>query len=215
MLLHRKESYDHNLDNFCFVLHFEFSVYLWKETIQLIDTIEQEEAFPAQPSFYCEWCEYQSACPQFAHLYKLEGKPANDYLKDPGVKLVNQYATLQDKKKETVNKIDKELEKLREAIIAFAQREKVDVVFGSNKKARITISERTTYPSKNDEKREQLNAIIKQAGLWDEMSDLDVFALNRALEQQVCPKSLINKIKKYQSKEKTERITLSNIKNQE
>jgi len=188
---------------------------LKKDTIQLIDTIEKEESFPAQTSFLYEWCEYQPACPQYAHLYKLEGKPANEYLNDPGVKLVNRYAELQDQKNDTVDELDTELEKLKEAIIAFAKRENVGVVFGSNKKVKITISEKTMYPSKNDDKRLKLNASIKKAGLWDEVSDLDVYALIRALEQPHWPKQLVNEIKKYQTIEKTERITVSKIKNKE
>ena len=48
-----------------------------------------------------------------------------------------------------------------------------------------------------------------------EVSDLDVYALIRALEQPHWPKQLVNEIKKYQTIEKIERITLSKIKNKE
>jgi putative RecB family exonuclease len=37
---------------------------LKKDTISLIDTIENDEHFEAHPGFLCDWCEYQSYCPQ-------------------------------------------------------------------------------------------------------------------------------------------------------
>jgi len=35
---------------------------LKKNTIQLIDTIENAEEFPTNPSKLCEWCKFKSIC---------------------------------------------------------------------------------------------------------------------------------------------------------
>ena len=188
---------------------------LKKDTIQLINNIGEEKTFSAQPSYICEWCEYKPNCRQWSHLYKLEAKPANEYLKDPGVQLVNKYAELTEKKESVVDEIDIELEKLKEALISFAHRENVEVVFGSNNKAKISTTEQMNFPSKNDKKRVELNNIIKHAGKWEELSDLDVYALIRNVKDGSLPQDLLNKIKKFQTMEKSERIYLSKIKNPE
>ena len=115
---------------------------LKQKTVQLIDTIESEEEFPTNPSRLCDWCEYKEICRQWSHLYKLKDKPANEYLNDSGVKLVNRYAELKAKQKQVKLDLYAEMEKVEEALIKFAEREQVDVVFGSNNKVKINVSKR-------------------------------------------------------------------------
>jgi len=188
---------------------------LKQNTIRLIDAIESEGEFPTNPSSLCDWCEFKPVCRQWSHLYGLECKTVNEYLKDPGVKLVNKYAELSEKKKTVVNELDIELEKLKVALIAFAHKENIDTVFGSNNKAKISVSERISFPSKSDKKRIELNNIIIDAGKWDEVSDLDVYALLRKLKDKDLPQDLIEQIQSFQSVEKTERVYLSKIKSRE
>jgi len=90
----------------------------------------------------CDWCEYKEICRQWSHLYKLKDKPANEYLNDSGVKLVNRYAELKAKQKQVKLDLYAEMEKVEEALIKFAEREQVDVVFGSNNKVKINVSKR-------------------------------------------------------------------------
>ena len=85
---------------------------LKQETTQLIDKIEDATEFPTKPSGLCDWCEFKPICRQWSYLYKLEGKPANEYLNDDGVKLVNRYAELQNKKKQIKLDLYAEIEKL-------------------------------------------------------------------------------------------------------
>ncbi len=86
-------------------------------------------------------------------------------------------------------------------------------MFGAQNKAKITINEKISFPSKNDKKRSELNTIIKEAGIWEEISELDVYALNRKIKEENWSKELIKKIKEYQQIEKSKRINLSKIKN--
>ena len=86
---------------------------------------------------------------------------------------------------------------------------------GSNNKAKISVSEKISFPSKSDNKRIELNNIIKDAGKWDEVSDLDVYALIRKMKDKDLPQDLIEQILKFQNVEKSERIYLSKIKNRD
>lgn len=188
---------------------------LKKNTIKLIETIENAEEYPTNTSILCDWCEYKPVCKQWSHLYKIKEKPENEYLRDPGVKLVNKYAELKSKKKTMVDDIDTEIKKLEEAIIVFSEKENVEVVFGAQNKVKITINEKVSFPSKNDKKRSELNIIIKEAGIWEEISELDVYALNRKMKEENWSDELVEKIKEFQNIEKTKRIYLSKIKNKE
>jgi len=99
-------------------------------------------------------------------LYKIREKPENEYLADSGVKLVDRYVELKTKEKQVTLDLYAELEKLEEAIIKFAEKEKIDCVFGSKNKVKITESERLCFPSKNSKEREQLEEILKKYGKW-------------------------------------------------
>lgn len=188
---------------------------LKNDTIKLIDQIENTERFPSNPTGLCNWCEYQPICNEWAHLYKLENKPANIYLNDPGVKLVNNYAEIQKRKKKIIDEIDNQLAQIKEAIITLAQNEKFDVVYGSNHKIKVRIIEKTSYPLKKDDKRIELNDVIKDAGRWDEISELDVHALNRKISEGILPQDLVRKIEKFQTVKQVKNIYISKFKGKE
>ena len=133
---------------------------LKKDVITLIEKIESEEKFEANPSLLCDWCEFKPVCKQWSHLYKIREKPENKYLSDSGVKLVNRYADLKAKKKEFNDEVDGELEKVEKALYAFAEKEVVDVVFGSKNKVRIKETEQLKFPSKNSKERIDLEKLL-------------------------------------------------------
>lgn len=93
-------------------------------------------------------------------------------------------------------------------------KESIDTVFGSNNKVKISTSEKISFPSKGDKKRDDLNNIIKDASKWDEVSDLDIYALMLKMKDKDLPHDLIEQIRTFLSVEKTERIYLSKIKKQ-
>ncbi len=184
--------------------------------VKLIETIEQAEEkydFEAKESGRCDWCEYQSLCPKRMHLVKTGQMPLNKYLEDPGVLLVNRYVEKSMEKKRLVDNIDAELELLKEAIVAYAKREGVEIIRGNDKKLRVKIEEKPHYPSKEEKEREQLDAIIKEAGKWEEVSDLNVHALSKALTGW--SPGLIGKIREFRKMEESCRIYISNLKERE
>jgi putative RecB family exonuclease len=182
---------------------------LKQNTIQLIDTIESEEEFPTNPSRLCDWCEYQDICKEWSHLYKIENKPANEYLNDPGVKLVNRYAELQQRKKQLNLDLYAEIEKVEEALKKFAVKEQVDVVFGSDNKVKIKTSSRFACPSKNSKERQELEQLIKNAGKWCDVEQLDTNAINKIIKEKMWDESIINQLKNYVSYEVSKRLYLS------
>lgn len=184
---------------------------LKKEIIAFIDKVEAEERFEPKVSKLCDWCEYRQICPKWSHLYKIEQKKPNEYLKDPGVKLVNKYAELVAKKEMLLQELDDDIEKLKEALIEFAKSNNVSVVFGSENKANIRFYENIKFPQKNTKEREMLKELLKKIGKWDEVSDIDVFLLSDIVQQKKWPKEILEKIKQFQRLERVERVYLSKI----
>jgi len=181
------------------------------DTMRLIDEIEAAEDFPQRESALCDWCEYPDLCPMRKHFYKVEALPVNEYLNEPGVVLVNKYAELRDRASE----IRGEMEKVKEAIIDYAKREGVEIIKGSDRKAKVKFSEELKFPGKNDPERQALDEEIKTAGKWMEVSQLDTTSLVHAIEEGTWSKELIDEVMKYGRIEEMSTVSLSKLKDQE
>jgi len=184
---------------------------LIQSTRDLIDEIETAQDFPPRESALCDWCEYPDLCPMRKHLYTVEALPVNEYLKEPGVTLVNKYAALKDESK----RIDEEIQKVREAILEYARKEGVEVIKGSDRKARVKFEEKLKFPRKSDAERQELDNTIIEAGKWAEVSQLDATALTDAIESGLWSKDLIDKVMKYGRIETTDSLRISKLTDEE
>jgi len=185
---------------------------LRKETIELIRKIESDREFIPKEGPLCDWCDFQGFCPKRKHLIISGNLPINEFLNEEGVSLVNRYVELKEKKKLFNEQIDSELGKIEEALLAYAERENLEAIYGSDHVAKIKIELKEKYPLKGDPNRKILDEIIKDAGKWMEVSDLNPWMLARVIDRGNWPQSLIKKIKEFSIKEKTYSITLSKLK---
>ncbi len=186
---------------------------LKRETVQLIERIEGESEFKPNTSKLCGWCEFRPLCASWKHLYGIEEKPAEEYLKDPGVKLVNRYAELNAKKQKVLNEVEEEMEKLKEAIIRFAIKEQVSVVYGSEVKASIKVYDSIRFPPKAEQ--QALIQLLKNYSKWDEISTVDTVALSKAIKEAKWPAALLDKLKQFAEVEKVQRMYLSKMRGEE
>ncbi|MFZ3089872.1 MAG: PD-(D/E)XK nuclease family protein [Nitrospirota bacterium] len=175
---------------------------LRKETIALIDDIEADKEFKHKESNLCGWCDYWAYCPAKKHIAKIDALSAEQYLEEDGVKLVNEYVLAWNRSKEAKD----EVENLKEVIKAYAKKEGVETIAGSDHTVKVTFKEEFKFPSKDAPEREELNKIIKDAGLWDELSELDKKSLEEAIEAGRWDKKLMEKIKKFISIEESVRV---------
>ena len=163
---------------------------LREEIIQLIDLIEADREFPARESALCSWCAYQSICPLKKHEVEVTPLPANEYLKEEGVRLVNLYAEFSEKKRE----IETELEKLREALIEYAAQRGLERIVGSGYHVNLKKQEKIQVPGAGEKERQVLEALLKQSGLWEQFSTVDRFSLEKAILEKKIDESLLNKL---------------------
>jgi putative RecB family exonuclease len=181
---------------------------LKQEIRRLINQIEADREFLPRESVLCQWCAFWDYCPLKKHEATLEKLPANEYLSEEGVVLVNKYIDYLNQKKEA----EAELEKLREAIIEYARKNGLTKVLGSEFHVTLSRQEKLKIPAAGEEKRSLLEELIKKAGLWEKLSTLDRSALERAIRTRQLEPQLLEKLSELVSKE--EQITLHTGKNE-
>lgn len=181
------------------------------QTKRLIDAIEAEEKYPASVSFLCDWCEFKSVCGQWSHLYKIKEEPAG-YETNNGVQLVNKYAEIKAKQKQATAEWDAELARLEDAILAYATKEKIDVVFGHANKVKITTNEKYVCPAKHSKERAAIEALLAKHGKLQEVAQLDTTALAKCLAEKKWPAEVCEAVSKYITVEQQKRLYLSKLK---
>ena len=182
---------------------------LRKAVLAQIHEIETTEDFPANVSWLCDWCLYKSICPMWKHEVELAQKPDNEYLNDPGLKLVDAYVAIKEKSDACRKETEAELEKIREALIAFCEREGVQVVAGSENKISVKPYETIKLPSKNSEERGKLIDTLKKLGRLEEVSVFNTYALNKILDKKEWEKDELTQLERFWTTEKNYRLTVS------
>jgi len=186
-----------------------------QEALELIQKIETDRQFIPREGPLCNWCDYQGFCPKRRHLIAAGSLPPNEYLNEEGVTLVNQYVELKERKRLLNEEMDAELAKIEEALYAYAHREELEAIFGSDHVAKIKIEVKGKYPLKGDPNRKILDEIIKKAGKWMEVSDLNPWMLARLISRGAWPPSLVKKVKEFSTSEESRSITVSKLKERE
>jgi hypothetical protein len=125
--------------------------------------------------------------------------------------LVNKYVEL----KEKASEVEEEMGKVKEAILDYARREGVEVIKGSDRKARVRFDKRLKFPGKNEAERQELDNTIIEAGKWIEVSQLDATALTRIVEAGSWDKELIDEVMKYGRIEESGAVYISKLKDEE
>jgi len=174
------------------------------EKVALINEMETTTEFLPRESPLCSWCSYQSICPLWKHLFIIEYSRVNVILKEEGVQFVDRLEELQCKRKT----IEDEIERTKEKLIAYSEREGTDRIFGSAKVARIKKETKISFPDTKDERRTHLEETLKELGKWDEVSSLDVRKLGKIVEEGDWDDSIIKAIEKFGYKEERKAVAL-------
>ncbi|MFA5247367.1 MAG: PD-(D/E)XK nuclease family protein [Candidatus Micrarchaeia archaeon] len=177
---------------------------LRKDTIALIDTVEaakEKGRFPAKKSSLCDYCEYRELCPEWKHVLSVQLSLSNDYEKIPGVALVEEYAKLKAQEKEIADKIDM----ARVAVVKFAKAEGITVIQGKNNRLLVRTDLRTGFPTRSGGLTDyrKLEKILKDSGVWVEVSSISNELLSSALEEGKISGKLAEKISEFKKVSET------------
>lgn len=154
------------------------------ETLAAIEKIESDTQFAPSETALCDWCGYQALCPRKKHLVTVSELPPKEFHADDGVKLVDRYVELTERKAESVAELDSQIEAVKEELIAFAGSEGLEVVVGSDHKVTVKLVKGLSVPRKGTEERDRLEETVRSLGKWEEASCLDTGALARAIRDE-------------------------------
>ena len=176
---------------------------LKKEVLSLIKTIEKDTKFSPSETKLCDWCEYPEYCPAKKHEIKVEALPLNEYLKDNGVTLVNKYASMKAKMKELreqEQEFEGKLNLIAEAAVKYAKKEGISKITGSDHFLKIDEKETFQLPHANQQERGELEEYVKKAGIWEQVSSLDLRTLSKMVEEETFEKKIIDRLLKFGEK---------------
>jgi putative RecB family exonuclease len=164
--------------------------------IKQIQKAEKEDNFPRKQSALCDYCLYKEMCPSFKHAIQLEEKTPNQFKKDDGVRLVDEYSEIKTKMQE----LEKQKEEFENKLIEYSKQLEVDIIYGSNMQAKVKEFEKIILP----EEKAELIAVMKEKGIWDEIVMINFMRLQSKYFKGELHKDVQSKI----SKEKDWRVTL-------
>jgi putative RecB family exonuclease len=176
-----------------------------EETIRQIQTVEREKEFAPNQGRWCDWCEFRPVCPVWKHVDAVAALPPEQLSTDAGVKLVDEFAEVSKQEAE----LRRQKDDLREKILAFAEQMGIARIQGTGVGASISLREQTKFPGKHDVLHQDLAALLKKAGRWDEVSDLDAARLAEILEDESWPPDLTAELRRFATFERTKTVRLS------
>ncbi|MDD5645760.1 MAG: PD-(D/E)XK nuclease family protein [Candidatus Bipolaricaulis sp.] len=174
---------------------------LEKDIVRRVRAIEAAADFPALESRLCDWCDYRSVCPAKGHSLAVAALPPNEYLNEPGVMLVNRLAGLKTTLKTAAAAAEDEIVRIEEALLAYAREHGYTVVVGAEMEAVIGESADLKLPKKDDPRRPALEDTVRQLGLWDRVSDLNLTKLEKTLTENTLPSDARRRIEPFTATE--------------
>jgi len=191
---------------------------LQKEVVSLIKTIEKETKFAPVESNLCDWCEYPEYCRAKKHEFKLQSLPPNKYLKEKGVSLVNKYASIKAKirnLREQEAQLQLELDLIEDAAVRYSKKEGVSNITGSDFMLKVIEETVLNFPKAGEEGREELERCIKKAGVWAEVSGLNLARLVKLIENEDLDRKIKNGLLKFAEEVEEVNVRLVNRKRED
>ncbi len=156
---------------------------LAESVCRLADEIESTTDFRPCESRLCGWCEYQEECAEEKRKRTLKPEPEQV---PTACDLADEYAELSGRRaalNSEVKGIEKRLEELKPMIGAACREEGAWSVEGTECVLDVAEKLGIHIPPKNTPARARLEALVRDSGLWDEVSEISKGLVQKALEE--------------------------------
>jgi putative RecB family exonuclease len=147
------------------------------QVLESVKHIEAQGSFVARTSNLCDWCEYRPLCPAWRHLYEVETLPEGERAGESGAVLVDEYLRVCDE----LSGLKSRQEELRDAIASRAAADGVDRLFGTDGSLKVFRYPSVGLPDAKDPRRAELEAELREMGLWDRFTMLASYPLSHAI----------------------------------
>ena len=105
-------------------------------------------------------------------------------------------------------KLKKELQEIEEEAIDFAQDNRVSILYGKDFILCVTEEETIKYPSSTDPGRKELEALVRQTGIWESVSVMHLSKLQKYLRNNMFNKKLMEVFSRIATRVKNVKVTL-------
>ena len=165
--------------------------------------------FPTNETTLCQWCEYFALCP--AKSGKGVEAPSQTVLTDLSPQrvtaLVDEYLVLDRGKKEA----EKRIEEIRTLLVQMGEAGSSRFFRGSgNEGILVALSKVVKLPTKsaNEKAFNEIEAIVREAGLLENFSSFDIGYFQKALNEGQLPPAVAEKIKPYETETISDRLRI-------
>lgn len=177
---------------------------LREQVLASIRHIEAQTSFPTKTSSLCDWCDHKAICPAWSHLASIEALPVDERPTEPLVALVDRYADVTAR----LAILEAEKSDLCDAIVAAADAGGLEQVFGTTSSAKVFRFDGTSVPGKDDAGRAEVEAILREDGLWERFASLSPVALAKALDAGDIPAATATRLAAHVTRRSGSRLYL-------
>ena len=96
---------------------------------------------------------------------------------------------------------------ISDAAVKYAQKEGLSKITGSDYLLKIVESGAIQFPRTDEERRNELEEYIKKAGIWDQVSGLNLSTLSKMVKEETFEKKIMDTLLNF-----AERITKTSVK---
>jgi len=184
---------------------------LKEDIIVLIGQIQSTKDFEARASALCSWCDYEILCPARKHMLEAGDLPEEEFQKEDGVKLVNEYMKL----KEQLTALERDCNEVGDKLLRYAEEQNLMFIRGSQDKIRIwtkAASAKFLTKEENPGVDRAVAAILRKHKLWDRYAAISLFSLARAIDNRELPAIVIRELEPFFRRSKIQRLYPAKIK---
>lgn len=182
-----------------------------RDVLGLVERIEAETEFPTAVGAHCDWCAYKPVCPAWRHVVETTTLAPERFRRDAGVQLVDRYAELKAEER----RIEAELEEAQQRLVAFADQEGLERIRGTAHAVSVRRTTTLKFPARGDPARPELERVLKEQGRWQEVSELSLRALARALDAGQWSAPLRQAVRRFATWARAARVRLSKLRSDE
>lgn len=177
-----------------------------KESLRTIAfEIRNQTEFEPKKSVLCNWCQYWRYCPLKKHALKLEDFGPEEVTAEEGFRLATRYGEVHEEKQ----KLEEELEVIKKKLLEYARANNYMVVVGRDCEIKIKEYENIELPKKESPEYTILKNAIFDAGLAEELLEIDRFKLSQKVKNSQIPASLLKTINQFCSLSKNPKFYFS------
>jgi putative RecB family exonuclease len=166
------------------------------QVLEAIQHIEAQSDFPTKTGSLCNWCDFKPICPAWRHEAQLAQLPPGALAQEPIAALVDRYVAVSNE----VSALTSEKDELTAEIVRRAGEDGFEQVFGTDHALKVYRFDGVCLPGKDEPGRDEVEAILREEGLWDRFSNLASVNLAKALDSGSLPPQTAERLAPFLSR---------------